>query len=1275
VSNQVRLRGFRMTRVIRLGLGIILLMLVTTPTALSVHSRAAGATTPTTATLDPNAGQYVPIAPTTLLNTTSGYDDPDGAGAIPADGSIDGIQVTGATDTNGNVVIPTSGVSAVFVDIQEFSSSSNGYLSAFAANVSDPDISDLSFEGGEGVNGSDIVAVSPLTSSMPGEISISNYSAEPAQVGLIAYGYFTDGTQPSAGSTYDATPLTSIVDTRVGLNSPDEQLASGTGISFNPVALGVADGVIPASDESSVSAVDLEFGALNATAAGKLQIYGESGTATGRIMSYNENQKDRLSLFLVPDPVTTDSTYNEVTVYNGGPGVLNIQALLRGYFVAPSVSDNSSSEYSSLTPTKLCDTRLTCTFVETNANDTTTTFNYGALGAGDTMCIQETGGSTGVPSSGVSYVEDEISALSASVAGWLSIAPYSAPQSGDSECSAPAASSQVVVNFGTYDGEDEDLDNNVVSPTSNSGAIAITNYASSGTVQVVVTLRGYWTQSTSPDIVQDLESTYSPSTGTAAVDWAMPGSDGGAPIQQYNVYEVNSAGSSTEVGSVPGDVYDFSFTPEAISDNVVVVAQNTNGAGAQASSVPIDPVGESSSVATSINTDSLLPSGDSLPALWSGTVQDSNGNAVAAQISATASPTSPSSDYFAPIPLASAMTDANGNFVLAAEPTSDLEAAMDSSGNIEVDLTVTTSLTSYVFAQNMYVEVASCDGATDFVATPDVSEDCISATGLDGSGNLLGGLSWVFSATDQYQDGSVLQVDSADAPLSTDVLEDSPEMGPSPIGTEAAEATAMTSFESATGNDDPIDSMPIEPNLCSGTSCYTATTTPNSTVPCSGPGGLACSVSTVDFGSLNEDFPSGESNTGESNDFITSSGGGGSTAPYQACALTGVTKQWESGKGKTPAVPLSQEWFPYSTVKRNVLPYVPKYVPVEVIGTYFEKSGQWSLDLTPTYADRTSTSTQTAVPTDLAGFYYNSNSSGTTASSSTTWSASLSLKATSQNYMSGFFDYETPTLKESICFPDAADLLSLDDTEITEFDNKYDPGVESQYVTNWEVLRAACEAWATATGASSSKETTCFTDLDESRYPAYEWIDKNEPAMEGQAESGYSWTPLFGWTLKYGGPTEDIVNTPGIGGVPPITWNWPTNKETNAAVAEVGGFQAVPGVPEKLTFTSGQYTESSNVGFFGINLTAGAYGVSFPIEWGQSSQTTEYSTNSSGYSIQVEDTNTTGQDEDICPLDSPKQTQSDECLNPSTYTTFLPNISNDDGDFVFASVANSATNQ
>jgi Fibronectin type III domain len=433
--------------------------------------------------------------------------------------------------------VPQSGVSDVYVVINAISPSTDGCLDDYDAAVSDPGTCTVSFDSGNNASDSDIVA------SSSGSVSVTNTSSGTVDVAVTVMGYYqaANAAYASSGDTYVAVPQTQIVDTRSGLGAPEVQVAGGGSLT---VQVG-GEGGVPSNGVGAA----LYIGAANASSTGYVSAYPTGGTASSlSLLSY------------VPGQVVHDlyfgglSASGNLTLVNQGSGPVDLMVGVQGYLDGPTASP-AGSTYQDVPEARIVDTRNGTGGVPSTPVPAGGSITFAATGA------------DGVPSSGVSAVAESIRAMSAQDTGYLS--EYAA---GSADPDNPG------VNFYANGNQDNDLTATSVSSVGTNGEQTITNH-SSGTVNIVVTIRGYYrapTVPTPPDLVQATVSGQ-----TATVTWQAPtDGDGGSPITSYTI----TAPPDTVTATVSGSTYQVQLTglASATSDVYTVTANNALGSSANA---------------------------------------------------------------------------------------------------------------------------------------------------------------------------------------------------------------------------------------------------------------------------------------------------------------------------------------------------------------------------------------------------------------------------------------------------------------------------------------------------------------------------------------------------------------------------------------------------------------------------------------------------------------------------------------------------------------------
>ena len=513
--------------------------------------------------LMPAAGQYFPVVPVKVLDTRSGV---GGVSVAPlaANGSAS-FPVTSVGQ------VPQDGqVSDVYVVVNAISPTASGCLTDYSADNTDPGICNTSFQAGQSVSVSDLVQV-----SVGGNISVANHSTGTVDVAVTVMGYYqTDNTQ-AAGDTYVSLPESAIVDTRNGTGAPQAQIPGGGSLTVQVTG----HGGIP----SGAAGAALFIGSSNASSAGFVSAYPAGGTPSSlAILNYVPFRTER-DLYL-----GALSSTGQLTLVNQGTSPVDLIVDVDGYLNGPASSPAGGS-YNGLTPARIV------------------TQAAGQLAAGASLTFAAAGAG-GVPSSGVASVAESVAALGATGNGYLSVYPADSPDP-----------NQPVVNFNSGDAQDNDLNASLVSSVSPSGQETVTNH-SPGTVDVVVSVRGYYQAPAAPSAPESVSAVVSGQTAT--VTWLPPSTDGGSPITSYKVTAPPDAASVT----VDGATQQASLTSltNAASDTFTVTA--TSAAGTSVGGTPIG--GASTGTFTQDIEVSVDPSTDAVSLVQGSaslTMIDSNG--------------------------------------------------------------------------------------------------------------------------------------------------------------------------------------------------------------------------------------------------------------------------------------------------------------------------------------------------------------------------------------------------------------------------------------------------------------------------------------------------------------------------------------------------------------------------------------------------------------------------------------------------------------------------
>jgi hypothetical protein len=363
------------------------------------------------------------------------------------------------------------------------------------------------------------------------------------------------------------------------------------GASENVTVTGI-DGI-----PSNATAVVINVTAVDMSGNGYLTIYPQDATPAV-VSSLNWTASSGVVTNLVTVPVNTSN--GEITVTNGGSGNVDYVVDIEGYY-APA-GNTSAGLYNPVTPSRLADTRCNETsppaYITSSycASLPSTNSKLTTLGTGQIENVTVTGVG-GIPSSGVSAVVLNLTAIDPTHAGYLTVFPTGATK---------AVVSTVDFNEG------ETVANRVIVKVGSNGQISIYNFL--GNTNFTIDVSGYYTDGSSgsqtgslfnpvaPARILDTRCSTTPQPsycssenlpGANATLTAIPG--GGSIAVQVtgeaniptnatavvgNLTATDSTGSgylTVYAGSTAPTTSDVNFSTESDSPNMVISELNSSG--------------------------------------------------------------------------------------------------------------------------------------------------------------------------------------------------------------------------------------------------------------------------------------------------------------------------------------------------------------------------------------------------------------------------------------------------------------------------------------------------------------------------------------------------------------------------------------------------------------------------------------------------------------------------------------------------------------------------
>lgn len=401
-------------------------------TSTYTYDQASQLTSSQTSLTPASAGEFKPLTPARILDTRYGI---GAAQAKVAGHGTVHLQVTGAGG------VPSSGVSAVVLNVTDVNAAATGWLRVYPTGDPQPSTSTMNWDAGE-IN-ANLVMVKVGTG---GRVDLYNGSTTgtAGQVDLVAdvAGYYLDAASPDGAGAYVPVTATRVSDSTVTASSP--------------VTIGIA-GANGVPADAAAAVVNLTAVA-DPSHAGYLTAY-PSGTSRPGTSNLNVSAGD-ITANLAVVKIGTDG---KIVVYNGSAASTRVIVDLVGYYTGGATTGPGG--YVPLSPARVLDTRNG----QSCANAT-------PVASHATVDLQVTGAGA-VPTSGVAAAVVNLTAVCGSTAGYLTAYPTDQTRPTASNLNWVAGETVAVL---------------AVIPLSAVGKISLYN-GSGGTVQFVADIEGYIT--------------------------------------------------------------------------------------------------------------------------------------------------------------------------------------------------------------------------------------------------------------------------------------------------------------------------------------------------------------------------------------------------------------------------------------------------------------------------------------------------------------------------------------------------------------------------------------------------------------------------------------------------------------------------------------------------------------------------------------------------------------------------------------------------------------
>ena len=387
-------------------------------------------------------GRFVPVTPVRILDTATGLGTSTGPAAVPA-------HATMTFSVAGRGGLPSSGVTAVALNVTTAAQTQAGYVTVYPAGAARPTTSSVNFAAGNATANAVLVQLGAA-----GKVSIYNASSGAIRLVADASGYFTTTTSAHAASFVPVTPAR-ILDTGSGTGAPRAAVPAHATMTFSVAG----QGGLPSS---GVTAVALNVTTAAQTQAGYVTVY-PAGAARPTTSSVNFAAGNATANAVLVQL----GAAGKVSIYNASSGAIRLVADASGYFTTTTSAHAAS--FVPVTPARILDT----------ATGLGTSTGPAAVPAHAAVTLT-VAGPGGLPSSGVTAVALNVTAAAQTQPGYVTVYPAGAARPTTSSLNftaGNATANAVLVQLGAADAV---------------GHVTIYN-GSNGTIRLVADVTGYFT--------------------------------------------------------------------------------------------------------------------------------------------------------------------------------------------------------------------------------------------------------------------------------------------------------------------------------------------------------------------------------------------------------------------------------------------------------------------------------------------------------------------------------------------------------------------------------------------------------------------------------------------------------------------------------------------------------------------------------------------------------------------------------------------------------------